>query len=105
MAEKCGSVAPAKISAQRHAFKIFGVTPSLVTERACKACAYAHARFDSAVTHHPSAGFANSRQYSRTWYIGSAMRCPRIDSGSIPLVRAKLRSCILRNSTSRKLIQ
>ena len=86
-------------------FQDIWVTPSLVTERACKACAYAHARFDSAVTHHPSAGFANSRQYSRTWYIGSAMRCPRIDSGSIPLVRAKLRSCILRNSTSRKLIQ
>ena len=76
-----------------------------VTERACKACAYAHARFDSAVTHHPSAGFSHSRQNLRTWYIGSAMRCPRIDSGSIPLVRAKLRSSALRNSLSRKLIQ
>jgi hypothetical protein len=79
-------------------FKTFRVTPSLVTEWACKACAYAHARFDSAVTHHPPADFAiageirKCRQNSRIWYIGSAMRCPRIDSGSIPLVRAKLRS-------------
>src|SRR5258707_282621 len=31
---------------------IFRVTPSLVTERVCKACACVHARFNSAVTHH-----------------------------------------------------
>jgi hypothetical protein len=34
-------------------FRDIWVTPSLVTERTCKACAFAHARFDSAVTHHP----------------------------------------------------
>ena len=28
------------------------VTPSLVTERVCKTCAYAHAGFDSPATHH-----------------------------------------------------
>jgi hypothetical protein len=67
-----------------------------VTEWACKACAYAHARFDSAVTHHPPADFAIADEIrkwpsnSRIWYIGSAMRRPRIDSGSIPLVRAKI---------------
>jgi hypothetical protein len=39
-------------------FKTFRVTPSLVTEWACKACAYVHARFNSAVTHQPPADFA-----------------------------------------------
>lgn len=48
-------------SRQPHKLEIFGsnpapatiwVTPSLGTERGCKPCAFAPARFDSAVTHH-----------------------------------------------------
>ena len=46
---------PAHSIASTAGFGTFGVTPSLVTERACKACALAHARFNSAVTLHPSA--------------------------------------------------
>ena len=37
-------------------FTTIWVTPSLETERACKACAFARARFDSAVTHHLKCG-------------------------------------------------
>ena len=64
-----------------HSRNQFWVTPSLVTERACKACAFARARFDSAVTHHLK---------MRTWSIGWALECHSGDVGSTPAVRTIL---------------
>jgi len=66
MVENCSPAVPAKAFGPTGGFKTFRVTPSLVTEWACKACAYAHARFDSAVTHHPPADFAIANEI-RKW--------------------------------------
>lgn len=42
----------------------FRVSPSLVTERVCKTCAFGHAEFDSRVTHHFHASVAQRQSRS-----------------------------------------
>ncbi len=70
------------------------VTPSLVTERACKTCAFGHAVFNSRVTHHADKGLRKSPSLPTRW-PGFDSPCPRqIRLGSSVVERWFEKPCV-----------